>query len=64
MAPRTTPRRPPRWEIVVRVLAALLVLLLIAYGVAWFLGYLRPGPRDLGVPAAPVFTPADQTGQD
>lgn len=48
MAPRHGHRNRPRWETVARLLAALIVLLLIAYGVAWYLGYLRPPPAAIG----------------
>jgi hypothetical protein len=40
----TRMERRPRWETVVRLVAVAIVLLLIAYGVAWYLGYLVPPP--------------------
>ncbi len=58
-------RKPsPRWEILARIAAAVIVLLLIAYGVAWYLGYLRPPPAAVDAPTERVYTPPDEAPRD
>ena len=46
-------RQRPRWETVARLVAAVIVLALIAYGVAWYLGYLVPRPAGTFYPPRP-----------
>ena len=46
-------QRRPRWEIIARIAAGVILVLLIAYAVGWWFGYLVPPPAGTFYPPRP-----------